>query len=231
MKTTKTLLLPALGLFAITSLLGVAVFSAPGTLDAAERKLGVLLVPGPGADKARILAVKPVFKRQLKLLDGVSYRDASVPMSRARQAELNTLVNTAMMALNTKDFSGARAVLSALEDQMKQSPASSDKVFLARFYKAYGAALVGNGLRDIASLVSTRGATQSEIHIFQVRLELLVQQPHLREQLCPEQRRCKGRKPECPRRRPGRSVQPFFSAPPGAASAAHSVKGRVDDLG
>lgn len=148
MKTTKTLLLPALGLFAITSLLGVAVFSAPGTLDAAERKLGVLLVPGPGADEARILAVKPVFKRQLKLLDGVSYRDASVPMSRARQAELNTLVNTAMMALNTKDFSGARAVLSALEDQMKQSPASSDKVFLARFYKAYGAALVGNGLRE-----------------------------------------------------------------------------------
>jgi hypothetical protein len=112
----------------------------------ATRGLGVVIVPGKGTDEARVLEVKPTFRRYLRLLEGVTLKDPSVLLAPGAESELTSQVNAAFSALNTKDFAGARQVLAGIEERMLGLPASDDTIFLARFYKAYGCALVGSGL-------------------------------------------------------------------------------------
>jgi hypothetical protein len=124
--------------------LAVALPAVPAL--AQSRTLGVVIAPGKGTDPKHVQEIKPVFRRHLRQLEGVTYKDPSIVMADAAQAELNTQVNAAFSALNTKDFGGARQVLAGIEERMLGMPASDDRVFLARFYKAYGCALVGSGL-------------------------------------------------------------------------------------
>jgi len=132
----------------LPALLALAVVAVGGTAFAqsSTRGISVVIAPGKGTDPKHVAEVQPTFRRYLRLLDGVTLKDPAVLMAPGAESELNSQVNAALSALNTKDFAGARQVLAGIEERMLSLPASDDRVFLARFYKAYGASLVGSGL-------------------------------------------------------------------------------------
>lgn len=133
----------------LPALLALVVLALGGTAlaqQAPTRGISVVVAPGKGTDPKRVLEVKPTFRRYLRLLDGVTLKDPAVLMAPGAESELTSQVNAAFSALNTKDFAGARQVLAGIEERMLNLPASDDRVFLARFYKAYGCSLVGSGL-------------------------------------------------------------------------------------
>ena len=124
-----------------------------------QRTLGVIINPATDADRIEVGKARPVLERQLTLLDGVSYRDATVSMPASDRDNLNRRINDGFAALDQGDFQRAHDALAEVERRLQVTPANPDTVFSARYFKAYGCALVGIGEQ-------TRGVARIKTSLF-----------------------------------------------------------------